>query len=250
MTVARLQHYADRYDDDYGYESRLVAARREVTLARLRSVGPARVVEGGCDRDPLRPYARARGALARWVIVEPTEAFARAASRALDDRSALVRGCLQDVVLRVIDALGGAADLVVMDSLLHELPDPDVILDAARRCLAPGGSIHVNVPNANSLHRRLAKAMGLIDDVRAMSARNVALAQSRVYDLDALLDTLRAAGFAPIAAGGHTVKPFTHAQMERVAEALGPGVFEGLAALGHEMPELAAEIHVDARRVD
>jgi hypothetical protein len=38
--------------------------------------------------------------------------------------------------------------------------------------------------------------------------------------------------------------------MERVTEALGTGVLEGLAALGQEMPELAAEIHADARRVD
>jgi SAM-dependent methyltransferase len=250
VSAARLQHYAARYDDDYGYESRLVDARRAVTLERLRALRPERVVEVGCGRDPLLPYARARGVLARWVIVEPTDAFARVAARALDDRSALVRGCLQDTVLRVIDALGGAADLVVMDSLLHELPDPAEILDAARRCLGPHGWIHVNVPNANSLHRRLARAMGLIDDVKAMSARNVALSQSRVYDLDALLAALRDAGFAPVATGGHTVKPFTHAQMERVTEALGPAVLEGLAALGHELPELAAEIHADARRVD
>jgi hypothetical protein len=90
--------------------------------------------------------------------------------------------------------------------------------------------------------------MGLVESPFALSARNVALEQARVYDLAALEAAVTAAGFVVTGRGGHTVKPFTHAQMEAVEAALGAAVLDGLAALGAEMPELAAEIHLDAQR--
>ncbi|WP_133176148.1 hypothetical protein [Pelagivirga sediminicola] len=107
--------------------------------------------------------------------------------------------------------------------------------------------LHINVPNAASLHRQLASAMGLIDDVKAISPRNASLQQPRVYDLPDLTAQLRRHGLAITDTGGHLVKPFTHRQMEPLVDALGRDVMNGLYKLGKRMPELASEIFVEAQ---
>jgi len=246
---ARIERYEQAYQDDYGYEAWLVRARRGATLAAMK--GARRVVEIGCGTEPLfGEVGDQADAIERWVTVEPAEAFRREAE-ALAEREPRLRvvgGFFEETLDAVRDALGGDADFVVIDGLLHELPDPMAMLRAAREVLAPGGALHVSVPNALSLHRRLARAMGLIADVHALSDRNVALEQARVYDPSSLRAALEDAGFAQIVLGGHTIKPFTNGQMEAVERALGPGVLEGLASLGEELPELAAEITADARR--
>ena len=248
---ARIERYEQAYQDDYGYEAWLVRARRGATLAAMEAAKPRRVVEIGCGTEPLFGEAGHQAdAVERWVTVEPADTFRRAAEAlaAREPRLRVIGDFFERALDEVRDALGGDADFVVLDGLLHELPDPAAMLRAAHAILGPGGVLHVSVPNAFSLHRRLAHAMGLIEDVHALSARNVALEQARVYDPESLRAALEAAGFDGVDVGGHTIKPFTNAQMEAVEAALGPGVLDGLASLGESLPALAAEITADARR--
>ena len=114
------------------------------------------------------------------------------------------------------------------------------------KVMADDALVHVNVPNAASLHRRLAKAMGLIQELEALSERNVELQQHRVYSLATLQRDLQAAGLRPVEDGGILLKPFTHAQMSTMVEALGSDILAGLAVLGRELPELSSEIFVNA----
>ncbi len=246
--AARLARYENDYDESYGYEARLVEARSAITAEWLLARAPERVVEVGCGLRPL--FARvAPPSLARWVVVEPSARFAEAARERALGAPALrvVEGFFESSVVEIRAALGGPADVVVIDSLLHELDDADALLTAARALLHEDGALHVNVPNALSMHRRLARAMGLIGDVREVSERGARLSQARVYDPRTLRESVEAAGFEVFDAGGHTIKPFTHAQMERLEAELGPDVLDGLARLADELPELSAEIHVRAR---
>ena len=79
-----------------------------------------------------------------------------------------------------------------------------------------------------------------------MSERNVELQQHRVYSLASLHRDLQAAGLRPVEDGGILMKPFTHAQMSTMVEALGSDILAGLAVLGREIPELSSEIFVNA----
>ena len=72
------------------------------------------------------------------------------------------------------------------------------------------------------------------------------LQQHRVYSLATLQRDLQAAGLRPVEDGGILMKPFTHAQMSTVVDALGSDILEGLAVLGRELPELSSEIFVNA----
>ncbi len=157
---------------------------------------------------------------------------------------------IQDFFEQVPAPQDDKPDLVLCSGLLHEVPDADVLLKAMRAWMAPGSVVHINVPNARSLHRQLAQAMGLIDDLKAISPRNAALQQSRVFDLPDLVAQLEQHGFSVVKSGGHLVKPFTHQQMEPLVAQLGREVMDGLYALGQQLPDMASEIYVEARLAD
>ena len=84
------------------------------------------------------------------------------------------------------------------------------------------------VPSATSLHRQLARAMGLIDDLSTPSERNRRLLQPRVFDLASLESLFHRCGFEVVGKGGLFIKPFTHDQMALCTPLLPSVVMDGL----------------------
>jgi hypothetical protein len=153
---------------------------------------------------------------------------------------------MEDAVEQVADLFPDKVEAAICSGVLPEVPQPAQMLRAIRFVIQPsGGRLHVNVPNALSLHRRLARAMDLIPDEWTMSERNVALRQFVVFDADALSGLVKAAGFTIEETGGIMLKPFTHAQMEALPFET-PALLHGLDLLGSELPDLAAELYVEA----
>lgn len=183
------------------------------------------------------------------VVVEPAAAFSTAARQlARGHGSAVVhQAFLEDVVPA---ELGPPFDVVVVSALLHEVPDPEAMLRGAVACCAPDGVVHVNVPSATSLHRRLGVAMGLIDDLAEVTATGAVLSQSAVFDAGALEALVVSCGLQVVARGGLLVKPFSHHQMAAAMEAgvIDGAVVDGLDRWAVREPDLASEIWVDARR--
>lgn len=245
-----IRAYEAAYASTYDFESVQVRFRREAVLASLLSRRPRRVVEIGCGMEPLLPhYLAASGdAIDWWVVVEPAPMFAEAARNAgrQSARMVVVEDFFGEAVAEQVVRDHGHADFVICSGLLHEVADPMGLLHAIRKVMADDAFVHVNVPNAASLHRRLARAMGLIQDLETLSDRNLELQQHRVYSLATLQRDLQAAGLLPIEDGGILLKPFTHAQMAAMVEALGSDILPGLAVLGRELPELSSEIFVNA----
>lgn len=251
---AAIAEYARAYSENYGFERVMVSTRRRPIVAWLNRHRPKSVVEVGCGSDLLVEAADVAGVpFSTWIIVEPSEEFVRiAADRTTHDsrlhsRVHVVHDFIEQAVERVEELCPDKADAVVCSSVLHEIPEPLQMLHAIREVMRPSGSrLHVNVPNARSLHRRLARAMGLIPDERTMSNRNIELGQFGVLDADALSGLVLDAGFEIEATGGIMLKPFTHAQMEALPFGT-PELLDGLEILGSELPELAAEVYVEAR---
>lgn len=245
----RIQAYAGAYLGDYGFERVMVEARQRLALELLAARRPARVLEAGCGADLLCAKAAAQGAgFARWIAVEPSADFVALAESyaGREPRFAVRRGFFEDETVAILRT-EAKFDVVLVAGLLGELADPGAVLRAAAAACAEGGLVHVNVPNALSLHRRLARAMGLIRDEHEMSARNQLLQQHRVYDPASLRADVEAAGLEVIDSGGYFLKPFTHAQMEQVTGLLGADILPGLWQMGRELPELASEIYINAR---
>lgn len=241
----RITRYASVYEADYGFEAVLVAARQRTVLEHLGRWHPRVVVEAGCGFDLLCGRAQEDGIpFDRWVIVEPSPRFAAVAeahAATSGGRVVVVRSFLEEAVEDIAAACGDRADAVICSSLLHEVTDPRGLLEAAARLLSGHGRVYIDVPNSRSLHRRLARAMGLVADEGELSARNRSLEQDRVYDAVSLRDEVERAGLQVLEEGGHFLKPFTHDQMEELAF-FDDRMAEGLRVLGGELPELAAEV--------
>ena len=249
----RIALYEARYTADFGFEAVMVSARQQLLLELLRRLKPGVVLEVGCGTDLLVRHAVAAGmTFEQWIIVEPGERLAAAAQAANPEgvRLDVIRGFIEDSVGAVANCCIRRPGFVVCAGLLHEVEDPVAILRAARSLVAGGGIVHVSVPNALSLHRRLAKAMSIIRDEKQLSDRNRQLSQYRVFDLEDLVEVSARAGFGVVDRGGYFIKPFTHAQMQVIQPLLPEQVMQGLWLLGRALPELASEIYVNLRSAE
>jgi SAM-dependent methyltransferase len=246
---AVINDYTRAYQADYGFESVMVKARQRLILELLESKQPQVIVEVGCGNELL--YERALDAgqsFSQWVIVEPSAQFADMARSAARPAApcTVIETYFEGAADEVLRACFAPPDLVICSGLLHEVPDPAALLAAARSVLWGGpGLLHVNVPNAYSLHRRLARLMGLVANEHDLTTRNLSLQQQRVFDLPELENAVRATGFQAKERGGYFLKPFTHQQMSSLSF-LTPAMLDGLWMLGRDLPELASEVFVNA----
>lgn len=245
-----IEDYQAAYLADYDFESVMVRYRHRVVLETLATIPPPfAVVEAGCGKELLVDTAAKAGiSFERWVVVEPAPAFLVEARRAadLDPRMAVIEGAFENEIDRADAACGDLPRVVLISSLLHEVSNPEALLAGALRLLGKGTLLHVNVPNAGSFHRHLARSMRLLSSLSEPSPRNRALNQRCVFDRNGLRSLLETARFQVKNEGGYFVKPFTHEQMSRIKGQLGPEVMDGLYRLGQALPDLASEIFMNA----
>lgn len=246
----RLQAYQAAYLADDAYEQVMVRLRHRLVCETAAALGARRVLEVGVALDPIGGFAAAAGlAPESWTMVEPAPAFAANARRiaaTLPFPAQVVEGFLEERVEELAAMLPGGVDLVVFSSLLHEVERPDLLLSAARGLLASGGRVHANVPNALSLHRRLGRVLGLLGDEHDRSERNDRFAQVRNFDPAGLAALFAAAGYRVVETGGCFLKLLSNRQMGDIPALLAPEMLDGLYRLGHELPELSADIYVNA----
>lgn len=133
--------------------------------------------------------------------------------------------------------------------MLHEVEDAELILRGLANACTGDTVVHINVPNANSFHRILAKNSRMMDDVHEFSERNRQLQQHRVFDIKSLTTEVEKMGFSVCESGSYFLKPFTHAQMFRMMEdhIIGEEVLDGLYAITDSLQEYGSEIYVNAK---
>lgn len=248
MTADRIDPtvYSARYAEQYavdGFEPSLVAIRRAHVLASLSRYDHGHVLEVGCGLEPLFTFVDGWN---EFTVVESSPEFAQNA-RALSAGRADVR-VVEGYFEESHPSLQGVQpDVVIVSSLLHEVPDPRALLRAVRSVSGPSTVTHLNVPNVRSFHRLLALEMGLIESVSEPSEMEVRFQRHTRYDLDALTALVTAEGFRVLRSGDYFIKPFTHAQMHAMLSAgiIDVRVLEGLDRMTRHLPGLGSEIFVD-----
>ena len=165
MSSAAGADYSAIYDPDTDFDARYTMA----TVRRIAErVAPGdRVLELGCATGLMTAHLVGQGA--RVTGVDRSDAYLDRARARLGDRAGFVRAGL--AVPGWEDLTGGGFDHVLLCNLIHELPDPVDLLRRAATVLAPDGLVHLSLQNPDSIHRLVALEMGLIDDVREVSAR-------------------------------------------------------------------------------
>jgi len=243
-----LDSYVNSYLDDYEFESVMVRYRRQLIVERLKYYAPKVVIEIGCGAElQYEEWLRLGGPeLECWITVEPADHFFHLAQRKMLPNFHVIKSLFENAASLLLSKLPRPPDLVLASGLLHEVRSPHGLLFSIREVMGRQTKLHVNVPNSESLHRRLARSMGLISDTKSMSERNVRLFQDRVYDRSSLNLELSSAGLRVCQEGGIFIKPFTHSQMEIITPELGLPVLDGLFSLGKELPDIASEIWAEA----
>lgn len=124
-------------------------------------------------------------------------------------------------------------DSVICTYVLEHVVDPVLVLSRSRGWLKPDGLLLVAVPNATSLHRRLAVAMGLQTDVHQLGESDAGIGHRRVYDAPKMEVDLSAAGFRIEKRAPMMFKPLPNALLASLNEAQLKGMFE----LGFDIPQ-------------
>lgn len=243
-----IKDYADKYVDE-PFESTIVEIRKRMVIEQCKKYKHENILEIGCGMNPFfldfKDYKR-------MVIVEPGKAFAEHAgelANAEEKKIDIVRGFLEEQTEN-IKSLGIRFDFILLSSVLHEVDDPRRMLNAIKNICSADTIVHINVPNANSLHRLIAAEVGLIQDVHEQSEQMKKMQRRRTYDEDLLKDEVLKAGFDVVDSGSYFVKPFTHAQMQKCIDTgiIDENVILGLEKVIKYMPGCGAGIYVNTRK--
>lgn len=136
-------------------------------------------------------------------------------------------------------------DVICMGFVLEHVEDPAEILKYYRRFLKPGGSLFITVPNAESMHRRVGLAAGLMTDLFALGEGDRQLGHKQLFSVASMGELLERGGYKVTSCEGLFFKPFTTAQIQQLQ--LSPQILEGLMHVGIAYPELSCAFMTHAR---
>ncbi len=242
-----IKDYTEKYQEE-PFEDTMVSIRKKTVIEQCNKYPHANILEIGCG---VKPFFLDFPDFENMVIAEPGESFVQVARELAEElpngkNIKIVQGFLEDCVGE-IKALGVEFDFIILSSVLHELDNPQKMLQAIKELCSSKTVVHINVPNANSVHRLIAKELGMIKDVHEQSAQMQKMQRRRTYDKNLLHAEVTKAGFKVRDAGSYFIKPFTHGQMQQCLDKgiINDEVLLGLEKLIKYMPEYGAGIYVN-----
>lgn len=135
-------------------------------------------------------------------------------------------------------------DFVFACYVLEHVIDAVGLLRKIHGLLTDDGLAFIVVPNARAMSRQLARHMGLLDDLYALTPNDINHGHRRVYDRQILNLDLQRAGLGQVAQGGLMLKLLADFQMNQLMDSgvLGPPQLDGLYRMGLEYPDMAGSL--------
>lgn len=238
-----INAYSQEYSTSYDFEKTLVHYRRKLVIEFLEQHASASVLEVGCGLESVYTSysADTNSSDTRWTIIEPSKQFFDKVRHALPSRVHMENEFLENVKQCGLKTF----DVIICAGLLHEVPDPSHFLNSLKKFMSRDTVVHLSVPNAGSLHRIIARDMGLIKELGELSERNLSLGQDIVFNMSSLNAIICENGFNVTNHGGFFLKPFSHAQMQEIDTILTPQLLDGLYEAGKSLPDMASEIFIE-----
>ena len=137
-------------------------------------------------------------------------------------------------------------DSIGMGFILEHVKDPSLILRRFTRFLAPGGSIFIAVPNAESLHRRFGHAAGMLPDMTTLSKSDLEFGHQRYFTLETLKSLVESCGLAVVKVEGLLLKPVTTQQLVELH--LDDRILQAMLKVGVDYPELCNAVLMQVGR--
>lgn len=236
---SELSHYELNYIN-LPFEDILRKYRKKNIFQALKKYSYRRFLEIGCGPDPLFPEIKD---FEKMVIVEPERKFAEMAkSMSTIDSNIEV---INDLIENVTDNLKREAfNFVVIGGFLHEIQNPDIVLQAVREICIENTIVYSFAPNARSFHRLLADKMGAIENIYERSEHDELFERQSVYEINTFNELFTRNKFKVVESGTYFVKPFTHSQMNELLnhKIISKNCLEGLDKMIDYMPDMGAEL--------
>lgn len=238
----------EKYQEEYikkDFEEYQVKYRRKKVLEVLDKFKITSFLEIGCGMEPLFSFLNLDD-FEEITVIEPGKLFFENALELSVGHSNV--HCIQGYFgsTHIEEKKYG---MVICSGLLNELENSQEILREIKDICNKSTIVHINVPNAMSLHRLIAKEMGLISDLREKSENQIRFQQHTTYNMELLKKEVESNGFEIIESGSYFVKPFSHKQMTScmMEGIISEKVLDGLYNMVKYMPEYGSEIYVNLR---
>lgn len=135
-------------------------------------------------------------------------------------------------------------DTISLNNILEHVDDPILLLENCKNHLNEGGRIIVQVPNAQSITRRLGALMFLIPYLYYISDKEKKFwGHKRAYTLDLLVRDCRMAGLEVLDWGGLLWKPLPNDDLWKIYKREGTRLVEALIRFGKDRPNECACIY-------
>ena len=239
-----IERYTKIYLDDE-FEAYAVFYRRKKVLEILDNYKPKNVLEIGCGAESVfghyKNYDKA-------YIVEPSEEFCSINKKAdfFNDKITIIN----DFAENTYDKLKGISfDFIIISSLIHELEDPDKLLEIIKKLANKDTIIHINVPNTQSFHLLWAKEAGLIKDTAVLSETAKKYQRHHTYNINTLKEYCQEMGLSVIDSGSYFMKIFNNAKMVACIKnnLVDEKLLDGLDSLIKYFPNNGSEIYVNCK---
>jgi SAM-dependent methyltransferase len=236
-TVAELDGYArDYYLGRTAADLDLEERQQQLSLARLAPFLSGRILELGFGTGQMTAGLLAAGL--DTAVVEGSPLLAGEARRRHPGLT-VHEGMFESFTPPE------PVDTLLAAHVFEHVDDPPALLEHLRCWLRPGGTLIAIVPNAASLHRRLAVLMGIQDKLDDLSPRDRVVGHRRVYTLEELRADLAGAGFETREAIGWFLKVVPNSMMLDWP----PELIDALFAVSEQLdPRELANIALVARR--
>ncbi len=236
-TVAELDGYArDYYLGRNAEDLELEERQQQLSLDRLRPFLKGRILELGFGTGQMTAGLLAEGL--DTAVVEGSPLLAQEA-RGRHPGLTVHEGMFESFTPPHL------YDTLLAAHVFEHVDDPRALMEHLRTWLVPGGTLVAIVPNAASLHRRLAVLMGIQEKLDDLSPRDHTVGHRRVYTLEELRADLAGAGFETRDAIGWFLKVVPNSMMLDWP----PELIDALFAVSEELdPRELANIALVARR--
>lgn len=237
-----LARYSKAYSE-LNFETEMEHYRRKVVLERIANYASTSILEIGCG---MKPLFLNLPDVTDVTVIEPTEKFyynAQTLSREFLNVK-VIKSTLENSTIE------RQFDLIIVSSLLHEISDQSKFLNKLHKLCKENTIVHFNVPNARSLHRRVAVSLRLISSIYEISKTQKKMQQLNTpFDQGTFTKLLRDHEFDVVSTGSYFLKPLTHAQMYKLAKigVANNKVLDHLFDLGKKFPDYASEIWADCK---
>ena len=107
-------------------------------------------------------------------------------------------------------------DLIILSSVLHEIPDYQKALEACHSLLDKNGNILIVVPNNQSIHRIIGAQKGLHPTGAKLTDTELTMQQSVSFSVESARNEIEMIGFETIQIKTEFIKIFPHAVMQEL----------------------------------